>query len=355
MSVAETHVAPEPAVTVAGSQSGSETSQDDSRLLSRRACGEGHKLRADLVGWKGQSRSWETFIEKFKLYLENKAGSKPVFVHSDGRRQIGSPEKHSYGPEYSNKRYGRVLRGERELLSQDPELTTALITLTCPAFVEGEPIRPIERFDVLNESYQKVYKRMYDELKTKRGVNFEYVAVAGPTRKGNALGHSHWHIAVYVPNMDEQEVYRALAPAAYKHLSGCSLVDEDNHPMDRTLQIRTTNMDELEAYNQDEDLGKVTPVGRYVMGHMPGLGTVTDVRERDEVFVRHSALSWSRNVKTYRPSDLFKSSSDNSSSSDDEESEWNMVGIVDKNENFHKFTKDDRGIDMKVTGPLNQP
>jgi hypothetical protein len=305
-------------------------------------CGEGVELRAEAVDLDThEAHSWRHVTSDFAHWVKLRTTSRPVFEHAETGDRFSPEPNHRFSRKYSHDRYGRILRGERELLVRYDDLHTALITLTAPVRGSDGPHLPIDRHRAIMDAYAPVRRKLNYELEEKRGLEYEYIAINGPTRDGQALGHDHIHIALYVDGVISNSTLR---PIVDKHVEKCRIATTEEHPPEQAVQVRDIDVSELKQFGADTDLGgPVTPLGRYVSGHLPAVGANADVRDKPAQFHRHGAMMWANSSTSFRPSEIFRENDTESSG------EWKHVGVQTADGETHENTSGPTQPDTIVT------
>ena len=266
------------------------------------------------------AKSWDEIARRFETYLSDKASWRPVFKSPEGE-QISIEPEYRGSAKRSRKRYRQILQGERAFLDRAENPHTILLTLTCPLRdSDGTLHRPAERHLSIKEGWDHARKKLRYELGRKRNLDYEYAWVMGASNEGRAIGSTHLHVEVLV---DGQVSTDTLAPVLGKYIDKNPLASKQEHPPGEAIKVRSVEGADLKPIGKkDVELGEVSPAARYIGDHLPAIGCEQDVREASPEKLRHEALLWACNSRSFGTSSGYPSGQEAEAGE-----EWDYIGV----------------------------
>lgn len=216
--------------------------------------------------------------------------------------------------------HGRLLGGERDVLKRyggDATVLFLSLRVSPIAVVDGRRrwVEPVKLDQWLDDGWQRVYHRMYDQLS---GFDWEYVGVTAATR---SAATPHLHLLVYVRDPDSEVGIEVAQSLVESHVGGATNAYESDHPVeagDRDAGMvfhdpPTAEMDDETALDvlrtrDGEGFPPSTPMLKYMATQRPHwvIEAVYDGEsdtDADSVLVDGGAVAWAA------PHDWLKSSS----------------------------------------------
>ena len=267
------------------------------------------------------AKNWDQITRRFETYLSDKESWRPVLESPEGEQVSVEPEYRG-SAKRSRKRYKQILQGERAFLDRAENPHTILLTLTCPLRDRSGTLhRPAARHLSIKEGWDHARKKLRYELGRKRNLDYEYAWVMGASNEGRAIGSTHLHVEVLV---DGQVSTDAFAPVLDKYIDKNPLACGEEHPSGEAITVRSVEGGDLKPIGAtDVELGEVSPAARYIGDHLPAIGCKQDVREASAEKLRHEALMWALDSRSFGTSSGYPSGQEAAAGGE----EWEYLGV----------------------------
>lgn len=261
-----------------------------------------------LRGDNGEAVQWDEGVEQYDRELAGEYNNDD-FENTKENRAL--------------KRYGKVLYADRELWRRYDDLHIGFVTLRgSPCDENGRWTPPLDYLEKLNESMSNL---SYNYGKAVGDLEHEWCAVLAGTGEHAT---PHWHYIFWVDGEIRPSDFGDMLEAHEDH----SPVAGD-HPVEDRVRVARVDGDDLEGVGstelpesartlkpfgkEDNELGKVAPVTRYVATQLPHIGGVS--ADRNEL--EHGVTCWAYTSNTSRK---VLRTSGNFPTPGDDESKWSF-------------------------------
>jgi len=297
------------------------TDRDDVDLRAE-VC-RAHAHGVDATSWREATHEW-------REYIRSSGDTASVFENPEGE-QVKGGDPNRFDPEYANKQYAKLKDLERGI-RQDYRLPfTAMLSLTASSTTDqGEPLPPVDHLDDLLGSWEAVRRALSRSLEDRR---WEYLAILEP----HASGYLHVHVAVFVDGPIRRETF---APVIDAHLRNCDRAGRDAHSVEDGTAVsvnrvgRDARGNHATAEGAEFDSKTLSNLGSYLAEYLGTFGD--DPLDAPDHQQAANAVLWATGRRRWRPSQGAQEYM--ATNRQEKASEWEFVGIEDKNGDVHEVS-----------------
>lgn len=316
-------------------RAGPSTAEVANTPLTRR---DGVSLRADVLDTHlngVDAVSTGEAVHRWRTYVEESRETRVVFENPDGDQVTGS-NPNRYHPDYTDKQYAKSKDLERGLrVEYGKRLHTAMLTFTASSTDDdGRPVGPVDHLDgpdgLLSswEAVTRELRRTMDDL----GLRYERLAILEPHKSG----YLHVHMAVFVDGIVTSSMFESVIDA---HVRNCERASADAHDVsdDSTVSVMHVGADRSE-----DTIGNL---GTYLMEYLAPYdedGEKVDPVEADDHVQVANTILWATEKQRWRPSNGAQQYM-KQNRGEDEPSEWELVGIEDRDGEIHRLAPGESG------------
>jgi hypothetical protein len=245
--------------------------------------------------------------------------------------QVTGSQPNRFMPEYADKQYAKLKDLERGIRQDYRTPFSAMLSLTASSLSSsGEPLPPVDHLDELLSSWEAVRRALAREMEGRR---WEYLAILEP----HASGYLHVHIAVFVDGMVRRETF---APVIEAHVRNCDLAQLDAHSVEDGTAVsvnrvgRDARGNHATAEGAEFESKTVGNLGSYLAEYLGTYGD--DPLEAPDHQQAANAVLWATGRQRWRPSQGAQEYM--ATNRGENVSEWEFVGIEDKNGDVHEVS-----------------
>jgi hypothetical protein len=270
-------------------------------------------------------------VHRWRTYVQESRETRVVFENPDGDQVTGS-NPNRFHPDYTDKQYAKSKDLERGLRAEyGKRLHTAMLTFTASSTDDdGSPLGPVDHLDELLSSWEAVtreLRRTMDGL----GHRYERLAILEPHQSG----YLHIHMAVFVDGIVTAEMFEAVLDA---HVRICEAASADAHDI---RDESTVSVYHVGADRSEDTIGNL---GTYLMEYLAPYDEhdeKIDPVEADEHVQIANTILWADERQRWRPSNGAQRYM--KQGTNDEDSEWELVGIEDRDGELHRLAAEASG------------
>ncbi|WP_223174717.1 hypothetical protein [Natrinema hispanicum] len=181
----------------------------------------------------------------------------------------------------ADRHYHKLLQTDRFKIAEYSNPHTVMLSLRVDPVMDGVRIPPVNLFEAVKDSWQKIQERLRYQLSYKLGLDYEYAAIVA--------GTDHWatpHLHIYLW-IDGEVDKSAFHPAVDAFVEDCKYAPDDGtgNEINNAVTIRGPQEQEFATDDVNKDLleqrGAATTGAHYVASQIPHISHPEEASESE--------------------------------------------------------------------------